>query len=60
MLDADHPNTLAVSFDPVDDAVCASAGRVVAGELSLERLAHSMRVLQKRADHELDDGRSDA
>src|SRR5690606_37910789 len=54
----DHPVVLVV--EAVDDPVGAATCRPVAGQLTLERLAHDGGPLHERAEHELDDGSSDA
>jgi hypothetical protein len=50
----DHDGLVVENF--VDDAVGAAAGRVKAGEFTLEPTTDSMRVLDESTEHELDNG----
>jgi hypothetical protein len=60
VLDPHDEHPMIVVVESVDDAVRAASGGPVAGELTLERLAHDGRLLAERAEHELDDRGSHA
>ena len=55
VLDAQDEDGSLVLVDRVHDAVGASTGREMAGELALERLADALGVIKERADYELGD-----
>lgn len=55
MFDAVHDHQATDVIDLVDDLVNAPSSGAKAGELSLERAPKSMRVVEKRTEHEFKD-----
>lgn len=59
MLDPYDKNDGVLVERPADDTVGPAAGRVVAGQLTPERLAHPARLVAKGAAAEFPDGEGD-
>lgn len=57
MLNAKHVHYATVVIDAGDDAVLASAGNVVTGQFTDERLSDSARIDGQRSEAKLDRGR---
>lgn len=59
MVDVDHPNSKVVVVDLGDDTICADLRRVESGQVAPERLSHSLWVLEKGTQHEIEYGDRD-